>query len=252
MSEIDTAVREIHTRVAAVVSAIKKDALPPRTHYNLACYQARLAASLFDGRMSDSEYASAVEEAYLYLALALEGLPDLTQWAQKDPALKALHKNKARFKKFIGDYKSTASSKDTVRSEISNLESLGLELADALSKLDDPITSRKDLIDRCLTPSARKSLADELKVSPVTVLKAAKLAELIETHDNIGEVYGKLLDRARVGAIEELSSWGGRAAELRQLLVDTNKEQHTVKGIPRASVLAQWIKVAQGLTSRIS
>ncbi len=111
------------------------------------------------------------------------------------------------------------------------------------------IRSSSKLLERTLTPKARRQLAELSGIPPEYILKWANIADLMRV-PGIAEDYSELLVTAGVDTVKELKR--RNAANLVARMAEVNERSKMVDLLPSEKRVARWIEEAKLLEPMIS
>ncbi|MCP4425928.1 MAG: DUF4332 domain-containing protein [Chloroflexi bacterium] len=126
--------------------------------------------------------------------------------------------------------------------KIADIEGIGKTYAQTLAK--QGISTTEALLEKCATPTGRKSLAKETGLSGKLVLKWANRADLARIK-GIGSEYADLLEAAGVDTVPALAR--RNATNLHKALAAANEEKNLVRKVPAASQVTNWVEQAKEL-----
>ena len=131
--------------------------------------------------------------------------------------------------------------------KITDIEGIGPAYAEKLTTAG--ITTTDDLLDRCDTPSGRKTVAEETGMSTSLLLKWANRADLMRIN-GVGSQFAELLETAGVDTIKELRN--RNAENLTTRMSEVNAEKKLARTSPAATTVEGWVNQAKTLDPRIS
>ena len=111
------------------------------------------------------------------------------------------------------------------------------------------IKTPEELLEACLTPSARKNVAEETGISGKLILKWANHADLFRI-SGIGPQYAELLEAAGVDTVKELKH--RVPANLTAKMVEINKAKNLAQRDPSEKEVTKWIEEAGKLEGKIT
>lgn len=111
------------------------------------------------------------------------------------------------------------------------------------------IKTPEELLEACLTPSARKIVAEETGISGKLILKWANHADLFRI-SGIGPQYAELLEAAGVDTVKELKH--RVPANLTAKMVEINKAKNLAQRDPSEKEVTKWIEEAGKLEGKIT
>ncbi len=111
------------------------------------------------------------------------------------------------------------------------------------------ITTPDELLEACLTPSARKKIADKTGISGKLILKWANHADLFRIN-GIGPQYAELLEAAGVDTVKELKH--RVPSNLTAKMTELNKVKNLAQRDPSEKEVTKWIEEAGELEAKIT
>lgn len=105
------------------------------------------------------------------------------------------------------------------------------------------------MLEACLTPAARKKVADKTGISGKFILKWANHADLFRI-SGIGPQYAELLEAAGVDTVKELRH--RVPATLTAKMVEINKAKNLAQRDPSEKEVTKWIEEAGKLEAKIT
>ena len=126
--------------------------------------------------------------------------------------------------------------------KITNIEGIGEVYAKKLA--NKGINTTEALLEKCTSPSGRKTLADETEISGQLILKWANRADLARIK-GIGSEYADLLEASGVDTVPDLAR--RNTDNLYNALVTANEAKKLVRKVPTENQVADWIKQAKAL-----
>lgn len=106
-----------------------------------------------------------------------------------------------------------------------------------------------ELLEACLTPAARKKVADKTGISGKFILKWTNHADLFRI-SGIGPQYAELLEAAGVDTVKELRH--RVPATLTAKMVEINKAKNLAQRDPSEKEVTKWIEEAGKLEAKIT
>lgn len=131
--------------------------------------------------------------------------------------------------------------------KIIDIQGIGEAYAQKLIALG--IKTPEDLLGACLTPSARKKVAEETGIPGKLILKWANHADLFRI-SGIGPQYAELLEAAGVDTVKELKH--RVPANLTAKMAEINKAKNLAQRDPSEKEVVKWIEEAGKLEAKIS
>jgi predicted flap endonuclease-1-like 5' DNA nuclease len=131
--------------------------------------------------------------------------------------------------------------------QIADIEGIGATYAQTLA--EKGITTTEALLEKCVTPAGRKSLAEETAISGKLILKWANRADLARIK-GIGSEYADLLEAAGVDTVPALAR--RNPANLYASLTSTNEEKKLTRRPPSESQVTDWIEQAKALPRKLT
>ena len=125
---------------------------------------------------------------------------------------------------------------------ITNIEGIGEVFAKKLT--EKGITTTEALLEKCASPTGRKALAGETKISGQLILKWANRADLARIK-GIGSEYADLLEAGGVDTVPALAR--RNPGNLYKALTSVNEEKKLVRKPPTENQVADWIEQAKAL-----
>ncbi len=130
--------------------------------------------------------------------------------------------------------------------KIEDIEGIGPAHAGRLARAG--IATTEDLLDLCVDGEGRDAVAEASGLTPETVLRWARLADLMRIN-GIGPQYAELLAAAGVDTVEDLGrSHPGRLAEA---LEAANDRRRLSRMTPTPGVVRKWVDLAGTTESRL-
>jgi predicted flap endonuclease-1-like 5' DNA nuclease len=129
---------------------------------------------------------------------------------------------------------------------LAEIEQVGSVFAKKLAAAG--INSVEDLFENCATRLGRAKVAKATGISENLILKWAKTADLMRI-DGVGPEHSELIEAAGVGTVEELKD--RNAQDLASKMKEVNEVRKLVRLSPSASLVAAWIKQAEGLETKL-
>ena len=126
--------------------------------------------------------------------------------------------------------------------KITDIEGIGEVYAKKLA--NKGINTTEALLEKCASPSGRKTLADETEISGQLILKWANRADLARIK-GIGSEYADLLEASGVDTVPDLAR--RKTDNLYNALVTANEAKKLVRKVPTENQVADWIKQAKAL-----
>jgi hypothetical protein len=120
----------------------------------------------------------------------------------------------------------------------------GLDEQEAAKLRGAGIRTSRALLARAVTPKARRQLADSLGIDECTILRWARLADLMRVR-GVAQEYAELLEAAGVGTVKDLRR--RNAERLTAELTKVNNERKLVRLPPGKNRVCAWIAEAQGM-----
>ena len=111
------------------------------------------------------------------------------------------------------------------------------------------IKTPDELLEACLTPGARKKVADKTGISGKLILKWANHADLFRI-SGIGPQYAELLEAAGVDTVQELRH--RVPANLTAKMVEINKAKNLAQRDPSEKEVTKWIEEAGKLEAKMT
>lgn len=111
------------------------------------------------------------------------------------------------------------------------------------------IKTPDELLEACLTPAARKKVADKTGISGKLILKWANHADLFRI-SGIGPQYAELLEAAGVDTVKELRH--RVPANLTAKMVEINKAKNLAQRDPSEKEVTKWIEEAGKLEAKMA
>lgn len=110
------------------------------------------------------------------------------------------------------------------------------------------VRTTDDLLDRARTPTGRRNLAQQTKLSEKLVLRWANLADLMRIN-GIGPHYSELLEAAGVDTVKELKH--RNAVNLTETLRAVNEREKLARTTPSEAAVRDWIETARSMDAII-
>jgi predicted flap endonuclease-1-like 5' DNA nuclease len=128
-----------------------------------------------------------------------------------------------------------------------SIEGIGEKSAEKLKAAG--ITTADALLEKGLTPKARKEIAEKSGIDEGLILQWINHVDLFRIK-GVGEEYSDLLEAAGVDTIPELAQ--RKAENLYAKLVATNEEKKLVRKLPVLSQVTSWVEQAKCLPRKIN
>jgi len=126
--------------------------------------------------------------------------------------------------------------------KIIDIEGIGPVYAEKLQAVG--INKVSELLEKCVTPSQRKALAEQTDISGKLILRWANHADLFRI-DGVGPQFAELLEAAGVDTVKELRH---RVAEnLQPKLEEVNNEKNLCNRVPAVVEVQRMIDQAKEL-----
>lgn len=123
---------------------------------------------------------------------------------------------------------------------VNELRGLSEEVANILKDLK--IKDSDQFLDASKTPAQRKSLAEQVGLTPQELLKLANSADLSRIK-GVGSAFSDLLEKAGVDTVKELAM--RRADNLHTKISEINTAENIVKQPPSTSQVEAWVTEAK-------
>jgi predicted flap endonuclease-1-like 5' DNA nuclease len=126
--------------------------------------------------------------------------------------------------------------------KIEDIEGIGPEFGERLRAAD--IQTTDDLLRMGGSPKGREDLARKTGIGGDLILEWVNHADLFRIK-GVGSEWADLLEAAGVDTVPELAQRNPES--LAQKLAAVNEQKKLVRQLPSDSMIAEWIKEAQGL-----
>lgn len=131
--------------------------------------------------------------------------------------------------------------------KIEEIEGIGPSYAEKLATAG--ITTTEDLIEKCSTPTGRKTTAETTGVTESTLLTFTNKADLMRVN-GIGSEYSDLLEASGVDTVKELRT--RNATNLTTKMAEVNTEKNLTRTVPSETVVTAWIEAAKTMETTIT
>ncbi len=131
--------------------------------------------------------------------------------------------------------------------KIDEIEGIGPTYAEKLGAAG--IDTTDDLLDKCCTPSGRKSVADSTGMGESTLLKWTNRADLMRI-SGIGPQFSELLENAGVDTVKELRT--RNAENLAAKMEEVNNEKKLARTSPPSATVQKWVAAASTMDPKIT
>ena len=131
--------------------------------------------------------------------------------------------------------------------KVIDIEGVGESYAQKLTEAG--VNTVDQLLERCVTPTGRKDLAETTGSSPKLILKGANHADLFRIN-GIGPQFAELLEAAGVDTVKELRH--RNAENLAAKMEEVNNEKHLTRRVPSVTELQKMIEEAATLPPTIT
>lgn len=131
--------------------------------------------------------------------------------------------------------------------KIADIQGIGPGLAELLAAAS--ISTTRDLLALCSTPTGRRQVAERTGIGENQLLKWANLADLMRI-SGIGPRYSVLFENVGVDSVEELSTHD--AANLTVQMAAVNLNKHLGLAPPSEKTVGSWIREARNMALMVT